>query len=245
MCSRCLRQYTKTEIGQSEVDELWAILYAAYKQYQLEIVNGNKLYQRFVNDFISYQLPYFSRDEHLIRMHIKNVSTAYELLTERLDLIEKYFNKESFIFENFAIMLKEFNSVEHVHDYGKKMGLFNDAQIRILIDYINQEELFDDDIDESELKGFFSCTLQQPLIVRKMTWLLLMLNALAHYKFLVRGWQVLIVENQLLKSTKARKSITKSSITSNISRKRRALFNSIGELEPFKELINKLKEHVE
>ena len=245
MCSRCLRQCTKTEIEQPEVDELWALLCAAHEQYQLEIVNGNKLYRRFVNDFISYHLPFFSEDEHLIRMHIRNVSSVHELLTERFDLIEKYFGKASFVYKDCESMLEDFNTVEKVYDYNKQMGWFTDDQIHILIDYINDEKLFVEDIDESELRGLFDCTLDKPLVARKMTWLLLLLNALAHEKFLVRGWQVLIVKNQLLRSNKSKKTITKSSISSSISRKRHAQLNSVSVLEPFKVLINKLKEYVE
>lgn len=142
-------------------------------------------------------------------------------------------------------MIKEFNTVEKVYDYNKQMGWFNDDQIHILIDYINDEKLFVKDIDESELRGLFDCTLDKPLVARKMTWFLLLLNALAHEKFLVRGWQVLIVKNQLLRSNKSKKTITKSSISSSISRKRHAQLNSVSVLEPFKVLINKLKEYVE
>jgi len=242
LCSRCLRQCTKTEIEQPEVDELWALLCAAYKQYQSEIVNGKKLYHRFVNDFISYHLPFFSEDEHLIRMHIKNVSSIHELLTERFDLIEKHFGKASFVYEDCMAMLKEFNTVEKVYGHTQQMGWFNDAQILLLVEYINHEELFDHDVNESELKGLFACSLEKPLIVTNMTWFLLLLNALYYHKFLVRGWQTLIAENQLLMSNKAKKPISKSAISSNISRKKR---NTLLEQEPFKELIFKLKEYVE
>lgn len=243
MCSRCLRQCTKTENEQPEVNELWALLCAAYKQYQSEIVNGKKLYHRFVNDFVSYHLPFFSDDEHSIRMHIRNISSIHEILTERFDLIEKYFDKASFVYDDCMIMLKEFNTVEKVYNYNKQMGWFNDVQILLLVKYINDEELFDHHINKSELKGLFACSLEKPLIVTNMTWFLLLLNALYHHKFLVRGWQMLIAENQLLKSNKSKKPISKSSISSNISRKKR---NSQKiELEPFKELIFKLKEYVE
>ena len=244
MCNRCLVQCTRTEIEQPEVDELWALFRAAHEQYQSQIVNGNKLYHRFVNDFISYHLPYFGQDEHRIRMHISNVSSLYELLTERHDLINRFFVKENFTYEDCQAMLREFNTVELVYDHSRQMAVFNDDQIILLMKFINEEELFANDIDESELREFFSCTLREPLVARKTTWLLLLLNALAHEKFLVRGWQKLIVDNQLLKSNKARKPITKSAISSNISRKRNVLCQSGSELDPFKGLIKKLKEYV-
>lgn len=244
MCNRCLVQCTRTEIEQPEVDELWVLFRAAHEQYQSQIVNGKKLYHRFVNDFISYHLPYFGQDEHRIRMHISNVSSLYELLTERHDLIKRFFVKENFTYEDCQTMLREFNTVELVYDHSRQMARFNDDQIILLMKYINEEKLFDHDIDEFELRGFFSCTLKESLVARKTTWLLLLLNALAHEKLLVRGWQKLIVENQLLKSNKARKPITKSAISSNISRKRNVLCQSGSELDPFKSLIIKLKEYV-
>ena len=246
MCSRCLRQCTKTEIEQPEVDELWALLCAAHKQYQSEIVNGNKLYHRFVNDFISYHLLFFSEDEHLIKMHIRNVSSVFELLTERLDLIEKYFDKDSFVYDEYVEMIMEFNTVEKVYDHSKQMGWFNDEQIRLLLNYINDvEEIFVEDITESELKGFFACNLEKPLVVKRLSWFLMLLNALAHDKFLVRGWQKLIVENKLLMSNKSNKPVTKTAISSNIGRMRVQLNTNGTELDPFKSLINELKMYVE
>lgn len=246
MCNRCLGQCTKSEIEQPEVDELWALFRAAFEQYQLEIVNGNKLYHRFVNDFISYHLPFFGQDEHLIRMHIGNLSNVYELLTERFDLIEKYFDKDSFVYEDYVVMVKEFNTVEKVYDHSKQMGWFNDDQISLLLNYINKEEkIFVEDITESELKGFFACNLEKPLVAKRLSWFLMLLNALAHDKFLVRGWQKLIAGNGLLMSNKSNKPVTKTAISSNIARMRAPLNQNGTELDPFKSLTYKLKLHVE
>ena len=246
MCTHCLGQCTKSEIEQPEVDELWALFRAAYEQYQLEIVNDKKLYKRFVNDFISYHLPFFSQDEYLIRMHIRNLSNVYELLTERFDLIEKYFDKDSFVYEDYVAMVKEFNTVERVFDYSKQMGWFNDDQISLLLNYINKEEkIFVKDITESELKGFFACNLEKPLVAKRLSWFLMLLNALAHDKFLVRGWQKLIAGNRLLMSNKSSKPVTKTAISSNIGRMRVQLNTNGTELDPFKSLTNNLKLYVE
>lgn len=244
MCSRCLRQCTKTEIEQPEVDELWALFRAAYEQYQLEIVNGNKLYKRFVNDFISYHLPFFTDDEHLIRMHIRNLSSVYELLTERNDLIDIYFNKDSFVYENYVTMTEQFNTVKRVYDYNVEMGWFNDDQLAILVKYINEEEIFEEDITVSELRDFFGCSLEKPLVVRKMAWFLLLLNALAYRELLVRCWQKLIAENKLLQSNKSSKPVTITAISSNISRKRKDFVDDGSAIVPFNNLIEKLKLYV-
>lgn len=120
-------------------------------------------------------------------MHISNVSSLYELLTERHDLIKRFFTKENFTYEDCQAMLREFNTVELVYDHSRQMARFNDDQIILLMKYINEEKLFDHDIDEFELRVFFSCTLKESLVARKTTWLLLLLNALAHEKLLVRG----------------------------------------------------------
>ena len=126
------------------------------------------------------------------------------------------------------------------------MGWFNDDQISLLLNYINKEEkIFVEDITESELKGFFACNLEKPLVAKRLSWFLMLLNALAHDKFLVRGWQKLIAGNGLLMSNKSNKPVTKTAISSNIARMRAPLNQNGTELDPFKSLTYKLKLYVE
>ena len=69
----------KQEIELSK-DELWTLYRAAYEQYKLEILNDGKLYDRYVNDFVSYHLPVFSSEEQIVRNHFKHVSACMSCL---------------------------------------------------------------------------------------------------------------------------------------------------------------------
>lgn len=87
LCLQCSNHCPEQENEPSK-DELWTLFRAAYEQYQSEIVNDSKLYDRYVNDFISYHLPVFSQEEESIRNHFRNLFSIYELLTTRKDLVE-------------------------------------------------------------------------------------------------------------------------------------------------------------
>ena len=113
MCLQCSDHCPKQEIELSK-DELWTLYRAAYEQYKSEILNDGKLYDRYVNDFVSYHLPVFSSEELIVRNHFKHVFSLYELLTTRKDLVTKYFTKSSFEKGDFETMVYEFNHIEVV-----------------------------------------------------------------------------------------------------------------------------------
>lgn len=111
MYLQCNNHFTNQEIELSK-DELWDLFKVSYKHYQTEVINDRKIYNRYVNDLISYHLPVFTSDEEAIRKHFQNLFCVYELLTDRKDLVEKYFTKSTFEKTDFSKMLNEFNHVE-------------------------------------------------------------------------------------------------------------------------------------
>jgi hypothetical protein len=217
LCSRCLGQNTKSEIEQPEVDELWALFHAAYEQYQVEVINSDKLYNRFVNDFISYHLPVFSSEEHVIREHVMHLSAMHELLTERVDLVKKYFCKKDFTFVDYEAMYQEFNTVSIVRKQPEVIANFNHEQISLITAFVNEANLFIEPVDEETLTAFFNCTLGQPLIATNASSFLLLLNMLYKSKFLVFGWQKLVADNGLLKSNRAKCTMSKTAISSRVA----------------------------
>lgn len=74
-------------------DELWQLYCAAYEQYQSEIINGEKSYSRYVNNFYYYHLPAMNMSESDARVHIMNVCGLKELLENRRDLVDAFFKK--------------------------------------------------------------------------------------------------------------------------------------------------------
>lgn len=240
MCSRCLGQSTKSEIDQPEVDKLWALFRSAYELYQSEIINGDKLYGRYVNDFISFHLPIFTSDEFLIRKHIMHINAMHELLTERIDLVKKYFTMDDFTFTDYESMNKEFNSVDIVRQQSEMIANFNHAQISLITVFVNEANLFLEPINDKMLQAFFEGTLNEPLIANNASSFLLLLNMLYKNKFLIYGWQKIVAEKGLLKSNRAKRTMSKTAISSRITEQMtRVVFTGN---DPYSKLIKQLKE---
>lgn len=240
MCSRCFEQCTKSEIEQPEVDRLWALFRTAYEQYQSEIINGDKLYGRYVNDFISYHLPVFSSDEHVIRRHVMHVNAMHELLTERVDLVKKYFDKDDFSFADYEIMYKEFNTVGIVRQQAELIACFNEKQISLITEFVNEANLFMEPVNERTLGAFFNCSLEYPLVASNASSFLLLLNMLYKNKLVSFGWQKLVANKGLLKSNRGRQTMSKTAISSRIAEQMtRFPYTGNG---PYSMLIKQLKE---
>lgn len=239
MCKHCLRQCAKTEIEQPE-DELWALFSAAHEQYQCEVINDKKLLQRFVNDFISFNLPVFSDDDNVIREHSRNLSNVYELLTEREDLVTKYFDKVSFTLTDFKNMIHEFNHVDNVIERPSFIGKFNEYQIRLITQFANEANLFVDYVDEETIAGFFNCTLEHTLYVKQYRPVLTFMYSLSREKMIRYNWQKLITDNRLLAPKSTMKPPKAGALRSRYS----AIVSSLPSTleEPYASLIKKLKE---
>ena len=79
MCPYCNSCSKKSEKELPE-NELWLLFRAAYEQYKSEILNGEKAYSRYVNDFFSYHLPVVSMNEADTRLHVMHVCAVKEML---------------------------------------------------------------------------------------------------------------------------------------------------------------------
>lgn len=216
MCIQCSEHCTKQEVDSSS-NELWTLFRAAYEQYQLEIVNDNKLYDRYVNDFISYHLPVFSNVEEVVRNHFRNIFCLYELLTNRKDLVEKYFIRTVFEVEDFNEMLYSFNHLDYKITKSKILASFNEAQIRLITQYANESNLFVYKVDEKTIDDFFRCNLDNGLIVTNMANILPLLYELSRQKMIPYNWVSLLADNKLLIPQKTMKSSTRMAISSRLT----------------------------
>ena len=239
MCLQCSNHCPEQENEPSK-DELWTFFRAAYEQYQSEIVNDSKLYDRYVNDFISYHLPVFSQEEESIRNHFKNLFSIYELLTTRKDLVEKFFKTPVFEKNDFIEMVHSFNHIEYVADTPHYLATFNENQIRLITHFANESNFFVDTVDESTMDSFFRCTLNQSLVVLNMRHVLQFLFALSMQKMIPHNWVSLIADNKLLSPKKTMKPSSRGAISSRLTELRSSTqpFPS----ETYSKLVNQLKE---
>ena len=217
MCTDCSNCNKKIEKKLPE-NELWQLYRAAYKQYQSEILHGQFTYHRFVERFVSYHLPAFCLNEADARLHIMNVFELKDLLENRRDLVEAHFSNSSFEEKDYLQMNKEFNQSDFISS--KKSAVlahFNDEQISLITNFLNEAELLIDEVSEVEVKALFDCTLKKPLKPLVNRRIAKFFDSLRYEGFLPHAWQKLIADNKLVASSSTGKPLTAHMISSYLS----------------------------
>ncbi len=198
-------------------DELWQLYCAAYEQYQSEIINGEKSYSRYVNDFYYYHLPVMNVSESDARVHFMNVCGLKELLENRRDLVEVYFSKEKFEEEDYQQMSRMFDSGESLIPEKDCLARFSDQQIGIITQFVNKVSLFKGTVTDSDIKGLFKCQLSQPLPASINRHVALFFDALRSYGLLPFRWQMIIENNKLIASSANNEPLRASQLRCGLS----------------------------
>ena len=200
-------------------NESWQLYRAAYEQYQSEILHGEFTYHRFVERFFSYHLPAFCQNEAEARLHFMNVFELKDLLENRRDLVEHYFTKDSFEEDDYARMNREFNQCEAIVNKAKVLAHFNDRQISLITDFLNDDNvgLLVDQVTEADVKALFSCTLKNPLKPQVNRRITKFFDSLRNEGFLPHAWQKMIAYNKLVVSSYTGKPLTAHMISSYLS----------------------------
>lgn len=183
-------------------NELWQLYRAAYEQYQSEILNGEKIYSRFVNDFYSFHLPCAYMNEDAIRLHVMRVFALKELLEERSDLVEAFFTKDSFSEEEFLKMDYLFNKGMKLEEPEPVfLARFNDVQIRLIAKFAKSASLFKPEASEEDIKNLFECKLSHPLQATVNRHVALFFGKLRDHGLLPHSWQKIMEDNKLVSSS--------------------------------------------
>ena len=142
-------------------NESWQLYRTAYEQYQSEILNGEKSYSRYVNDFIYYHLPCLSIREADIRLHVMHVFALKELLEERRDLVDAFFSKDVFEEKDFLLMDALFNKGKNLEEPEPVcLAHFSDGQISLITNFVRSTSLFKSEVTENSIRDLFECRLK-------------------------------------------------------------------------------------
>ena len=175
---------------------MFALLEEAYAVYQQEVMQDGKLHRRFANDFVNLHSYIEISSEAEAQLHIKNITAVYELLTERMDLVNEFFTKDQFTQEDCKQMLHRFNTQEpkdwQPESKSQVLGYFTDQQIALIKSFVKEQGLFKVNPSSEELKAFFDGTLKTPLIANHNGKVACFLNCLRDELFLVYPWQKII-----------------------------------------------------
>ena len=101
-----------------------------------EIIGGEKVYSRFIYDFMYYHLPVTGMSEAYMRTHFMHVCEVVELLEERRDLVDAFFSKDKFEEEDYRQMLHLFNTGKGIEPKAEFLAHFSDEQITRITEFV-------------------------------------------------------------------------------------------------------------
>lgn len=234
-------------------DEPWSLYEAAYRQYQSEVRNGGKRYDRFVTDFIHSHTFIATCDAAVLNEHYKNVMALKEMLETRRDLVGRFFSNGTFTKEDFRIMHRLFNTTEALSPSTRQKrkalpppasfgSRFSDGQISLITQCVNGAGLFCEAVTNEDIKGFFCCQLEKPLVIAQGSnrRFAMFMDALRGERLIALPWQKAIEDNALvLSSGKKHQPMTAKNISHALSMAKRHGHPSY---DDFTALAKKLKE---
>lgn len=249
-CCACCTKKAETELPK---DELWQLYRAAYEQYQSEILNDEKDYSRYVNDFIYYHLPCTSFLEADIRLHAKHVFALKELLEKRYDLVDAFFSKEDFEEKDFLLMDDLFNKGKSLNEpESMYLAHFSDEQVRIITNFACSTGLFKSEVTVNDIKALFECRLSVPLQARVNRHVAIFFGKLREHGLLPFAWQRIVESHKLVSSSVSNKPLRASQLSCGLAQARVAnlrkkpnsdiLDDSIGFYDSCDVFMQKLKE---
>ena len=232
MCIRCENQ-RKPKKGKPSQDELWELYETAYAEFQTQFVTGRKTYHRYVTDFIGFNLLIDSSDISSWKQHTMNINSMFDLELHQ-----------------------EFNTTETVaeesNDYGAmadfmptSLSYFNDIQLSLIADMVNEAHLFVSDVSMEDMELFFSCSLDRPLQVSNNGLAALFLDCLRSEHLISHNWQKLIADYQLLCSFKTMKILKRTDISSSLSEYRNRHPQTLKAFANFARKLKSMKEKEE
>ena len=233
-------------------NEVWQLYRAAYEQYQLEILNGEKAYSRYVNDFVSYHLPCASMYEAEIRLHIMRVLAIKELLEERRDLVLAFFTKETFEEKEYLQMYYLFNTGKNIVPDTVFLAHFSDWQIYLITQFVNETSLFNRIVTEEDIRNLFECQLTVPLQATVNRHVALFFGKLRDQGLIPHSWQLIMENHKLVSSSATNEPMRASQLRCGLSQARCAnlgkkpnsdiIDEEIGFYETCDTFVKKLKE---
>lgn len=156
-----------------------------------------------------------------------------ELLTNRKDLVQKYFAKEKLYDSDYLIMHQEFNTTQQSPNselsiasgsspvaISSKLDFqccFNSTQIRLITYSVNETHLFSPNVSEVEMRAFFSCCLEYPLISVCNRRVAFFFDTLCKHKLISPRWQHIVSKNRLILSSAKNTLLSNSKLSSALN----------------------------
>ena len=149
-----------------------------------------------------------------------HLSSLHELLTERRDLVKRYFSKPNLTNDEYVQMHHEFNSTNYVPKTRPEViANFNDGQLSLIANYVNKAKLFDSVVSPEQMKAFFECRLEEPLTANNLGHVALFIESLSQTapRMVCYGWKKMVAEHGMLRVKFNKRICTATAISSRLS----------------------------
>lgn len=184
-----------------------------------------------------------------------NINSMFDLLANRKDLVLKYFSQDGLTRHEFQKLHREFNTTETVaeesNEYGAadyvptNLSYFNDIQLSLIADMVNEAHLFVSDVTKEDMEKFFSCSLDRPLQVSNNGLAALFLDCLRSEHLISHNWQKVLADYQLLCSYKTMKVLKRTDISTSLSEYRNRHPQTLKVFANFAKKLKSMKEKEE
>lgn len=206
----------------SDQASLWTLYQTAYRLYQKEVIEENKLYKRFKNDFINSNTYPKRCDVDGLNEHNKNLGVLKELLDNRRDLVDKYFLKPSFEHEDYLAMQHELDTTEVgstcPSEFSPIKHLTLDSNVSSemfagLAKVLNDTHVFTTRVTAEQVKAMLALKLLSPLKADVNRKVVTFFDALRSHNLIANNWQKMMADSGLFVSSASNDPITYSSIS--------------------------------
>ena len=140
-------------IGEDGLFQLWL---EAMAQYQVSVLTHKVIYPLFVDDFINSHSHSDAKDAESQNGHLVNIGRMRMLLSNRKDLVEKYF-PASHDMETFLKCMEEFMMIQHsaIANVDFECHL-EESVISVIVDAANDIPLFKTQVTREDIYELFN-----------------------------------------------------------------------------------------
>lgn len=225
-------------------EQLFQLLLEASLTYQTEVIQHNKLFHRYAEDFINMHTYIDATDAASKNLHNRNLHIIKNLFRDNEPLVREYFNS-SFSLSAATSLMNTFDTIAAVTydktgqtsqalpDFGYT---FNTRQLRIIHHFAKEYHIFKITPSLQDIKDLFTCKLQEPLQAANNGHVALMFSELYKAHTIGHNWQYIIESRRLIYSSKSLKPLSSNALSSGLSQSRHLK----RDIEKYEELIKAL-----
>ena len=211
------------------------MLREAHGLYQAEVINQQKLYDRFAEDFLNgHKHPTGFTTQNKNR-HSRNYGIMKGLLLNRPELVQQFFRPRILDSGSIENLLQLFNTtspptaLKRPADETPKVRTasaaspatsfccnFSQETINLITQCANEVRLFKEEVASADIAGLFTCRLEHPLTARNIRQLALFFHYMAEKDLIVNCWQKVVDTNRLILCPNGESVLTQRTMSSSL-----------------------------